>query len=273
MEEPRNRQARAHAETALVRLVHHYGETPEFVVLGGLVPDLLCTTGDYVHAGTTDVDVQVNLEIQTGTANGPRLERALNNAGFVPDSAKVWRWVSNGPDRAVIKFELLADLDDVPREVDLRFDGCEHLGAVNLRGTGFATRDYELRTFTAMLDGSAVTVDVRVAGLAGYLLAKIHAARSRRLPKDFYDIVFVLLNHDLGGIDEAVNAVRSAFPDQPSGDTSTALDELALNFTSTTDQGPSAYAEQMLIDHPDLEWDQLVLDAVTAIQRFVAGLR
>lgn len=35
---PRSRQARAAAEAALVRVVHHYGTPPEFVVLGGLVP-------------------------------------------------------------------------------------------------------------------------------------------------------------------------------------------------------------------------------------------
>lgn len=40
-EAPRTRTAREAAERALVRVVHHYGATPEFVVLGGLVPELL----------------------------------------------------------------------------------------------------------------------------------------------------------------------------------------------------------------------------------------
>ena len=38
-EVPRSRQARAAAEQALVRIVHNYGSRPEFVVLGGLVPE------------------------------------------------------------------------------------------------------------------------------------------------------------------------------------------------------------------------------------------
>lgn len=59
----RSRAARAVAEAALVRVVHHYGGVPEIVVLGGLVPELLCSKSDKMHAGTTDVDVQVNLEI------------------------------------------------------------------------------------------------------------------------------------------------------------------------------------------------------------------
>ena len=50
-ETPRSRAARKAAEAALVRVVHHYGERPEFVVLGGLVPELLCTGSGLQHAG------------------------------------------------------------------------------------------------------------------------------------------------------------------------------------------------------------------------------
>lgn len=90
----RSRVARAAAEAALVRVVHHYGDRPEFVVLGGLVPELLCSTSEYTHAGTTDVDVQVNLEIAAGSVNTARLEAALRNAEFEPDAERAWRWSS-----------------------------------------------------------------------------------------------------------------------------------------------------------------------------------
>ena len=43
-ESPRTRSARDAAERALIRVVHHYGSRPEFVLLGGLVPDLLCSS-------------------------------------------------------------------------------------------------------------------------------------------------------------------------------------------------------------------------------------
>jgi hypothetical protein len=52
---PRTRIARDAAERALIRIVHHYGSRPEFVVLGGLVPELLCSGSRVRHAGTTDV--------------------------------------------------------------------------------------------------------------------------------------------------------------------------------------------------------------------------
>lgn len=79
-EDSRTRQARLAAEQGLVRVAHHYGATPEFVVLGGLVPELLCSRSDRQHAGTTDIDVQVNLEIDCGAVNTARLERALRHA-------------------------------------------------------------------------------------------------------------------------------------------------------------------------------------------------
>lgn len=135
-EEPeRSRRARAAAEAALVRVVHHYGARPEFVVLGGLVPELLCSKSQYAHAGTTDVDVQVDLEIAAGTVNVVRLEQALKNAEFKP-TGSIWRWQAEDDARTIVKFELLADCNDQPAG-DLKFNNCQALGAANLRGTGF----------------------------------------------------------------------------------------------------------------------------------------
>ena len=86
MSEPQlSRRARTLAEAALVRRVAAYGTTPEFVLLGGLVPDLLCTGAAHQHVGTTDVDIQVDLEIEGGSGNAMRLERALQKGGFASE--------------------------------------------------------------------------------------------------------------------------------------------------------------------------------------------
>lgn len=181
----RTRAARRAAELALVRVVQHYGARPEFVLLGGLVPDLLCSDTSYLHAGTTDIDVQVDLEIARGSVNTARLEQALRNAEFVPSEKGIWRWTTVTDDlRAEVKFELLADQDDVPTQQVVRFDDCAALGAVNLRGTGVAARDTEVRQ-----------------------VGTVSAHRT--------DLV-----------------------------------ELRANFTTPSDQGPKAYAEQLVIDHP-----------------------
>jgi len=266
---PRSRTARRAAEQALVRVVHHYGARPEFVVLGGLVPELLCGGSRWHHAGTTDVDVQVDLEIACGAVNASRLERALRNAEFEPDGEYVWRWALEGAEpNTIVKFELLADLNNEQAGSVVNFDGCERLGAVNLRGTGFAARDIEGRRLAARIGGVPYEVEVNVTGLAGFLLAKTAAAYGRQKPKDWYDIAFVLLHNDAGGPDAAAAAVRARFPNDITGATRTALNELRANFNHPGSQGARAYAEQMLLDHPELDAATLRADAVLAVGRF-----
>ena len=95
-----------------------------------------------------------------------------------------------------MKFEFLSDLDGAPAGATIEFDDCESLGAVNLRGTGFATRDWASRELQAKVGGVLYVVQLRVAELSGFLLAKASAARERRAPKDWYDIAFVLLHNN-----------------------------------------------------------------------------
>lgn len=272
-EVPRSRQARLAAEQALVRIVYYYGETPEFVVLGGLVPELLCSRSDFQHAGTTDIDVQVNLEIESDAVNTARLERALRDAEFEPDSDQVWRWrVANEEIRAEVKFELLADLDSEANEATVRFNDSECLGAVNLRGTRYAAQDLALRTLTAKMGDGVQEVQIRVAGVAGFLLAKCAAAHSRGKRKDWYDIAFVLLHNDLGGPTGAADAVIASFGESALSASSTALAELAANFANPQSQGPMAYAEQFLHNHPDYDRSQAKADAVAAVGEFCDAL-
>jgi len=109
--------------------VHQYGARPEFVVLGGLVPEMLCAGSAWRHAGTTDVDVQVDLEVACGAVNTARLETALCNAEFKPDTERVWRWVADDSAIKVVKFERLADLDNEPNEATVHFDPAQDLPA------------------------------------------------------------------------------------------------------------------------------------------------
>ena len=270
---PRSRAAREAAESALVRIIHHYGARPEFVVLGGLVPELLCAGSEYQHAGTTDVDVQVNLEIAYEAVNAARLERALHNAEFVPEDGRIWRWVADGAVAGtVVKFELLADLHDQRAGATISFDECDNLGAVNLRGTGFASRDVELRNLSARIGGVIYNTQVNVAGLAGFLLAKVAAAYSRRMAKDWYDIAFVLLHNDAGGPAAAAALARERFVDELRA-VHTALDDLRANFEHPTAQGSQAYVRQMRIDHPALDPVRLAADAVVAVREFHGSLR
>ena len=189
------------------------------------------------------------------------------NAEFVPDGEYVWRWRAVGASAsAIVKFELLADLETAPAGSSVRFDGCESLGAANLRGTGFASRDSTTRQLKARIGGVEHVAEVHVTGLAGFLLAKCAAAYSRRTQKDC-DIAFVLLHNDAGGPEAAAQAVLDRFGGQL-GPIRTALNELAANFANPEAQGPRAYARQMAIDHPEVEPARALADAVVAVDAF-----
>lgn len=268
----RSSEARAVAELALVRVAHYYGQKPGFVLLGGLVPQLLCSNSAFRHAGTTDVDVQVDLEIAAGATHTRRLEQALTNAEFRPDSERVWRWEmwTDTGRKTQVKFELLADLVDQPQGAIVRFDDCEQLGAVNLRGTGYAARDVQERTLRANDGGILREVQVNVSGLGGFLMAKAAAANGRNKPKDWYDIAYVLLHND-DGPTAGADAVTLAF-----GPVAVVAErwllELHANFGDSDSQGTRAYVEQLLLDHPDQDPRQLGADAMLALDDFCTRL-
>ncbi|MFV8165798.1 nucleotidyl transferase AbiEii/AbiGii toxin family protein [Mycobacterium sp. 134] len=236
------------------------------------MPALLCAGSGRRHAGTTDVDVQVNLEIASGSADAGRLETALRNAEFVPGGEHVWRWkLADSP--TVVKFELLADLDTEPNEAVITFDNCDELGAVNLRGTGYAAMDVVSHRIRAYDHGTWREAEINVTGLAGFLLAKMAAAHGRHKPKDWYDIAFVLLHNDYGDGDPVAAAVRvrEVFPDAI-GAIRTLVIDLQSNFADADAQGTIAYIDQITLDHPELDPTTAGADAQLAVQAFTAEI-
>lgn len=118
------------------------------------------------------------------------------------------------------------------------------------------------------IGGVVHTVEVNVSGLAGFLLAKTAAAYSRRMPKDWYDIAFVLLHNDAGGPEQAAALVLDRFGAEVNGSIRTAIEDLNANFVRPAAQGPLAYAGQILLDHPELDRATAAADAVVAVTAF-----
>ena len=192
-----------------------------------------------------------------------------SKVSFITRARSIWRWVAGGhAGTPIVKFELLADLPDRPAEATISFDACDNLGAMNLRGTGFAARDFEVRELHVRDGDVPRMAEVNVSGLAGFLLAKTAAAYSRRKPKDWYDIAFVLLHNDAGGPEAAAASVRERFIGEIVA-LQTALDDLQANFQGSDAQGSRAYVAQIHVDHPELDPEILAADAVIAVEVFL----
>ena len=235
----------------------------EFVLLGGLVPDLLCTRSGMRHAGTTDVDVQVDLEIAAGAVNTVRLERALVNAEFKADPSRVWRWETEADGHNVVaKFELLADLDGEPAGAVVHFDECDVLGAVNVRGTGFAARDYSSLTLQSRIGGVDYEVGVNIPALPASpsqkqrRLAAVARRRTGTKSPSFYCTIL-----RRSGVRRGASQVSTSDTTW-SGRCGPLSTTFSPNFDSPDGHGPRAYASQVLVDHPGADDAQLRADAV-----------
>ncbi|MHB1538131.1 MAG: hypothetical protein ACYCUM_12825 [Solirubrobacteraceae bacterium] len=272
MDERRSRHARARAELALLRLAHQLRDDDAFfVVLGGLVPEVLSQQDAQIsqHLGTTDVDMLLITHIHPDR-HLRSVEDALQRLQFEPDpAADGWRW--HGPvDGVEVELEFLCDLPDHREHEAIRPPGCSKLAAANLRGTGYVAHDFAWEQLTGTLtDGTEVRVNVRFAGLEGYLLSKCVVARTRAAAKDYYDLVYVLMNNRAGGPEQAARALLD-------GELATELRvlrstflEIGARFTSTTDAGPLAYTEQAIEVEPDANEALLRADAVDIVRRFI----
>jgi hypothetical protein len=276
MDELRSSATRARAELALVRLLNELREEDVFlVVLGGLVPEVLARGGGLTptHLGTTDVDVLLITRVDPDADLGG-VERALERMEFAPDAgADGWRW--RVPVEGVaVKLEFLCDLPDQREHEVIRPNGCARLTAVNLRGTGYVALDFAWEVLSGELaDGTLVSVRVRFAGLAGYLLSKCVTARSRAATKDYYDLAYVLLHNRAGGPEQAAQQLLESKLASELPALRSTLIEIRERYTSTADIGPDGYAEQALEVDPEANASELRADAVDAVQRFIATLK
>jgi hypothetical protein len=273
----RSPAARVLAEKALIWLAHELrdAELP-IIVVGGLVPEVLARDAELeapAHLGTTDVDILVAFHATLETDLSP-LEEALERAGFDPDPkiAEGWRWRAM-VGTATVKVEFLCDLDDQPANRAIALPGCKRVTAANLRGTGFVSRDYVTETLTGQLPNDEfVTVKVNFAGLSGYLMAKLVAARERGKEKDYYDLTYVLLNNRAGGPREAGERLAGGqFADDVRARLSL-FREMKARFSTSQDTGPNGYASQTLLVDPEADAPILREDAVSAMADFIDGL-
>lgn len=276
--EPRSRRARARAEEALVRFALLAGDhANDFVVIGGLNPDLLAPDAPAPHEGTTDVDLLFALGFDDVSAPSSFawLDGALDAGGFTSHNG--WRWdaMIGG---SLVRLEFLCDIwDHIADTVPL--PGSHQAVASKLAGPAAAlvnplTRDLVVPTAVrTAFPRAGANIALRFANLGGYLLAKAAAARSRMLAKDKYDLMYVTLYNDRGGASAAARAVVDQL--DLAGDAATEEDVVAAmeRFLDPAGTWAGVFAESMMRSGDESSEAQLRADATAGAQRFLAELR
>jgi hypothetical protein len=229
-------------ERVLVTLLRGLGPWKESVYLvGGLTPRYLVRkTPPAVppHAGTTDVDIVIDVAILLKTEAYHSLEENLKKMGFErgenEKSQKVsWRWQIKTERGAVIVIDLLTDAPDLlgGRVGPLATEGS--VSALNIPHSSIVFDMHEVIEVRAELlgDNGVAVEKVRHADLVSFTCLKALAYDHRAERKDAHDLVYCIENFE-GGIDTAKDLFRSRF-DSKHGDTiRRCLEILGVRFAS-----------------------------------------
>lgn len=154
---------------------------------------------------TTDGDLAIDPSELTEI---PPLEQALNAAGFYPkNSSSVGIWITKRPTELKGATDVAIDLL-VPATISpgtgkraARLSGHDPRAARIVHGLEGAVVDADVMTLAALEANDARTIDIRVAGAAALLVAKVHKiserkGTTRQNDKDALDVLRLLRGTD-----------------------------------------------------------------------------
>ncbi len=246
-------------EIALVALLRAFGSLKhDLRLVGGLVPRYLTPSQPPdvpEHAGTTDVDVVLNITVLAAKGTYDKLKRQLKEGGFVryqPDPegpVSSWQWVYNAGGTPIV-VEFLQHTDDPKQSSFLvEIDG-EDVSACQILYAGIAHDWFDEKEIVVELpnNGGTVKETIRYADAVAFIVLKALAFNTRHERKDASDLVHVL--RYWGG---SVESLAKSFSERlatgaHSGAIDRALATLAENFCDEPGipgyrkDGPSAVA-------------------------------
>lgn len=197
-------------ERTLVTLLRGLGPWKTGIyVIGGLVPRYLISpaSGALIppHAGTTDVDIVLDLGLLSSINAYRTLEQNLKNLGCVRGTneggqAQHHSWRKPIDPTVTIIVDLLCDIqaDQDVRIVKLPRE--RRLSALQIPGAHLVVADHVEVALTAEMleDRGVVTETIRVANIMPFIVLKALAFRDRLEEKDAYDLVYCLRYYQKG---------------------------------------------------------------------------
>lgn len=195
-------QVTAACERALLTLMGAFGSLKTSLrLVGGLVPRYLTPAAPPdvpAHAGTSDVDVVLNLQVIADGEGYASLAAQLKARGFeryVNDQGKptAWRWKRQVDEHLYVVIEFLQDAGEAMPGKPVSIDG-ERVSALAVRFAGIVHDWFQERKVTAeLLDGAGVSTEtVRFADVPAFITLKALALDDRHEKKDAADLIHVL---------------------------------------------------------------------------------
>jgi|GEM_PF-731683 len=216
----------------------------DVVLVGGLVPQLHFREPPAhveAHVGTRDIDLALQLSVFNGERYAT-IAQALKNAGLTNDTnvkddgsetIRQARWkLVEGSTVVFIDFIMAQPDADRRRPGTVKHLGND-FGAFVMDAASVTAHDFMTMTLEGTtLKGEQTKANIRVVGLAGFVVLKAFALVGRRKPKDAYDLCWVL---QAAGPEVVGNKVR----DLPgSAEKAEALTILEDRFASAKHEGP-----------------------------------
>ncbi|WP_256353266.1 hypothetical protein [Pseudomonas sp. PDM30] len=188
-------------ERTLLTLLSAFGNLKDTLrLVGGLVPRYLTPEAPPEvpsHAGTSDVDIVLNLEVLAEGDEYRSLAEQLKGRGFVRwvEDGKVasWRWRRKVDEHIEVVVELLRDAGEENPGRTVNVSG-EAVSALTIKHAKIVHDWYQERTVSAqLLDGGGLSVDqVRFADVPAFVILKAIALDQRQENKDAADLIHVL---------------------------------------------------------------------------------
>lgn len=227
-------------EQVLVTLLRGLGPFRESVYLvGGLVPRYLVSGRPpeiKPHAGTGDVDVVIEMTIQTDTEAYSTLEQNLDRMGFERATNKQgrkvsWQWKNRLEGGLAVMLEFLAEGPDGQVRVAETLPTKGNVSAMHIPHASIVHDYFESIDIKAELLGEkgTTTETIKYADIIAFTCLKAFAFDQRAEPKDAHDLIYCLENSDIG-FEEIVAKFAAALGGGHKDTVSEALDILRKRF-------------------------------------------